>query len=76
MYIIPPLPKKTYRAMFSRTDTKETGICYGPILKDVKNTMLLRMPNPECIKYVVEEGSDGVWLTIEDSGYYEPKEPI
>ena len=64
--------KKTYRAMFRRTDTKESGICYGPVLKDVKDIMTVRLTHPENIRYVVEEGSDGLWTTIEDKGYYEP----
>ena len=64
--------KKTYRAMFRRMDTKESGICYGPVLKDVKASMLSRITQPENIRYVVEEGRDGLWTTIEDSGYYEP----
>jgi hypothetical protein len=63
--------KKTYRAMFRRTDTKESGICYGPILQDVRASMLSRITQPEYIRYAIEEGRDGLWTTIEDSGYYE-----
>jgi hypothetical protein len=64
-------PKKTYRAMFRRTDTKESGICYGPILQDVRTSMLSRITQPENVRYAIEEGRDGLWTTIEDSGYYE-----
>lgn len=59
---------KGYRVSYRIKNSSETGISYGPVLRDIKSMIDFRNPNPDLIEYVVEHGVDGDWAPIRNVG--------
>ena len=58
--------QKTYRALY-RFKTGETGISYGPNIKEIKTLMFFR--SDPIVFYIIQEGRDGDWSVVDSQEF-------
>ena len=64
------LPKKTYRVLYSSTQSPESGVGYGPDLKGMRHIVSRwRTVHKDSAIWEIQEGRDGDWTTIESNRY-------